>query len=286
MKMLNLWLLSAVSFLAGILVGVLVYMAAERHAREQEALAPAAASAAETAAPVATPRVPAADERTAPAAVGGEDQWQAVDEALLTLDERLSALEARLSDPAPDEAESIDAEAATPAGGGVNEEVLVAAGVDPGLAADILSRRSQLEMQRLELRDQASRGGWINSERFAEELRQLEGNVGALREEIGDDAYDRFLYLTGQPNRVVVASVIEESPAQRAGLEAGDVVLGYAGSRVFSYPDLLNATRGGERGEYVVLSVQRNGETLELTFPRGPLGIRLDSDRVDPDANT
>lgn len=147
----------------------------------------------------------------------------------------------------------------------------------------MLPRQSQLEMQRLRLRDQASREGWLNSGRYVEELRELGGDAGALREEIGDDAYDRFLYLTGQPNRVVVASVIDGSPAQIAGIQAGDLVLEYADRRVLACADLSNATRAGELGEYVLVRIQRGGEILGISVPRGPLGVRLDQDQIDPD---
>jgi S1-C subfamily serine protease len=167
----------------------------------------------------------------------------------------------------------------------MDQQTLVAAGVDPATAAEVMRRQSRLEMQRLQLRDQASREGWLNSGRYTEALRKLNGDAGALRAEIGEDAYDRFLYLTGQPNRVVVASVIDESPAQMAGIQAGDLVLDYADRRVFAYTDLSNATQAGERGEYVLVRIQRGGDLLELAVPRGPLGIRLDQDQIDPDAD-
>ena len=164
----------------------------------------------------------------------------------------------------------------------MDEQTLLAAGVEPGVASEYLRRQNRLEMERLELRDRASRQGWLDSDRFLEQLGKLEADVGALREEIGDDSYDRFLYLTGQPNRVLVASVIDDSPAQLAGMEAGDIVLDYADSRVFSFTDLRNATRGGERGESTLVRVQREEQVIDLILPRGPLGIRLDSDSVKP----
>jgi S1-C subfamily serine protease len=83
----------------------------------------------------------------------------------------------------------------------------------------------------------------------------------------------------------VIASVIGGSPAQLAGIEAGDRVLDYADSRVFAWSDLRNATRGGARGEYVAMRIRRNGEALQLALPRGPLGVRLDSVQIDPDAD-
>jgi hypothetical protein len=213
-----------------------------------------------------------------------EERWVLVTEAMAALMERVTALEGRLAAIEPASPVETDEDVRSFERGGMDQESLVAAGVDAGTAAEIMRRQSRLDMQRLELRDQASREGWLDSERFIEELRKMGGDAVALREEIGDDAYDRFLYLTGQPNRVVVASVIDGSPAQLAGVEAGDLVLDYADSRVFAYADLRAATRAGERGEYVLVRVQRGATTLELPVPRGPLGIRLQVDQVDPDA--
>jgi C-terminal processing protease CtpA/Prc len=216
----------------------------------------------------------------------GSGHRAVVEDALAALRRRVAAVEARLDEQA----------AASPAGTtdaapegtsrSVDADVLVAAGVAREWADEYLRRQDRLELRRLQLRDRASREGWIGSGRFREELRRLDGSVTNLRQEIGDEAYDRVLYLTGQPNRVVVESVIDESPAHMSGLQAGDVVLGYADSRIFSYSDLRDATRAGARDEYVVLRVQREGETLDLSLPRGPLGIRMALEQIDPDAIT
>ena len=197
--------------------------------------------------------------------------------------QRVAALEQGLSETGQPDPVLVDGEPPSTAAGGMNQQTLVAAGVDPATAAEVMRRQDRLEMQRLQLRDQASREGWLNSRRYAEALGELGGDAVALREQIGDDAYDRFLYLSGQPNRVVVASVIEDSPAQMAGIQAGDLVLDYAERRVFAYADLSNATRAGEPGEYVLVRIQRGADLLELAVPRGPLGIRLDQDQIDPE---
>ena len=282
-------LLSAGSFITGVLVGALAIAAAEH--RVWAPAAPAAQSArgiemsqlrAEVGSPL--PEGTTAEKTAAPAVSDPSDRWEAVDNALSVLSQRVTALETQLAEAASASPVKAEADTATTAARGMDQDTLVAAGVDPGQAGDIMRRQSQLEMQRLELRDQASREGWLDSERFFEELRELEGDIGGLREAVGDDAYDRFLYLTGQPNRVVIASVIDGSPAQLAGIEAGDRVLDYADSRVFAWSDLRNATRGGARGEYVAMRIRRNGESLQLALPRGPLGVRLDSDQIDPDA--
>jgi len=47
----------------------------------------------------------------------------------------------------------------------------------------------------------------------------------------------------------------------------------YAGERVFNVRDLNNLTVQGTAGESVLIEVERNGSPLQLTIPRGPVGI-------------
>ena len=84
-----------------------------------------------------------------------------------------------------------------------------------------------------------------------------------------------MLFATDQPNRVRVNSVIGGSAAELAGIRDGDMVLSYAGERVFKPVDLRRATQSGVRGERVRIVVDRSGERLYLTVPRGPLGVRM-----------
>ena len=284
----NFWLVSTGSFVAGLAAGALAFAAVEPDMQRPEM--PPTQSVGVASAPgtgMAPGTVEPGEYRNAgdTQRVRGdsEERWARVNQILDALTERVSDLEGRLGAMQPGSPVKTTEDSRGSDSGGMDQRTLVAAGVDPGTAAEIMRSQSRLEMQRLELRDQASREGWLNSDRFFEELRELGGDAGALRDEIGDDAYDRFLYLTGQPNRVVVASLIDGSPAQLAGIEAGDVVLDYADSRVFGYTELRDATRAGQRGEYVLVRVQRGPSTLELSVPRGPLGVRLEVDRVDPD---
>lgn len=286
--MLNRRLLSTGSFIAGLLVGALAFAAAgHRVWAPAAAPTPQPVSGTEMADPSAEvsgllPEASTTVTAAMPAVSDRSDRWEAVDRALIALSQRVTALETRLTEAAAANPVAAESDTVVAEARGTDQDTLVAAGVDPGQATEILRRQSQLEMRRLELRDQASREAWLDSERFFEELRNLEGDAGDLRQEVGDDAYDRFLYLSGQPNRVVIASVIDQSPAQLAGIEVGDRVLDYADSRIFAWSDLRTATRDGERGEYVRMRVKRQEETLELLVPRGPLGVRLGSAQVDP----
>jgi S1-C subfamily serine protease len=151
-------------------------------------------------------------------------------------------------------------------------------------AEEIVRRLSDQELARLELRDLAIREGWYRSERYRQELRDIETQTPRLREQIGELAYDRYLFATGRPNRVRVAAVIEGSEAERAGLLPGDVIMTYAEAPMFDGSDVRGATTAGERGEMVPVQVMRGGSLTEAWLPRGPMGVRLDPVRIDPDA--
>lgn len=169
---------------------------------------------------------------------------------------------------------------------GVNPAVttsnLVKAGVNPGIAADITRRRNEIDLRLLELRDRATREGYYGTDRYAREVAALRELSPSLRDEIGEESYDNYLFTTGQSNRVRVASVMMGSPAEAAGMQNGDLVVSYGDQTIFSWNELQAATATGERGEYVNVTVLRNGQLQNLWIPRGPLGVRLGTARVKP----
>ena len=159
---------------------------------------------------------------------------------------------------------------------------LIKAGIDPALAADIVRRKNMIEMKKLELSDRASRDGYLGTSQYMRELGELNQDDFSIRDEIGDDAYDAYLYASGQANRVRATSVMLGSPAEQAGMKDGDLILSYGEQQLFDWGELKSATTEGERGEYVNVTIMRNGELMNLWVPRGPLGVRLGSMRVKP----
>jgi hypothetical protein len=162
------------------------------------------------------------------------------------------------------------------------KDALRLAGIPDDTASLIQRQQDQQTLNRLELLDRAAREGWAETDRLDEELENLEASSQDLREQLGDDAYDRYLYHAGRPNRVVVASVIQGSVADQAGLQAGDSVISYGSNRLFTMQDLRNSTQQGVRNEPVVLEVMRGGQSLTLDAVRGPLGVTMTVDREEP----
>ncbi len=159
---------------------------------------------------------------------------------------------------------------------------LLAAGIDEQTARDLQARRDQYQLARLELIDQASREGWSGSDQLQQKLGELDDGRVNLQEELGNDAYDRYLYESGIPNRVSIASVISGSAASMAGLEVGDLIVSYNNERVFRVNALQQATRSGVKGEYVQVQFSRGGSLLSADLPRGPLGVTLSTTSVEP----
>jgi hypothetical protein len=176
--------------------------------------------------------------------------------------------------PATDAGSPVAAGPAAPGGErpSFDAESLLAAGYPSREAERLRERWERLALDRLELNDRALREGWLLEPRLQEEHRALDA---AFREEIGEEGYDAFLYATGQPNRVLVKEVIARSPASRAGVLPGDMIVSYDGSRTFVLRDLQLATAQGQRGELVRIEVVRDGQPLTLRVQRGPLGIIL-----------
>ncbi len=162
------------------------------------------------------------------------------------------------------------------------ERALVAAGIDATTANEITRRRDEISLSEIYLRDQAAREGWLDTPEFAAKMAEIEQQRTSVRDEIGDEAYDRYLAALDQPNRVAVNEVMLESPAAMAGVQAGDVVLRYADTRIFSPGELVTATRGGTAGEAVQMEIIRQGQRFEIQVPRGPLGMTIAASRGAP----
>jgi S1-C subfamily serine protease len=96
----------------------------------------------------------------------------------------------------------------------------------------------------------------------------------ALRSEMGDAEYERYLGAMGRPTEVQVFDVYASSSAERAGLQPGDQIVSYAGTRVFDMRELETLSREGSPGESVTVEVKRAGQTVTVQMPRGPLGVQ------------
>jgi len=163
-----------------------------------------------------------------------------------------------------------------------NQENLIAAGISTDEADKLLRRMSQQEYRRLELQNNIRRNKGAASNKYREQLRELNQNEISLRSELGDDAYDKYLFASQQNNRVKISSVMAGSPAESSGFDSNDIILSYDGQKILNWADIRRLTLEGEIGSYTNVDVLRNGERMNLMVPRGTLGVQLEPVQLDP----
>lgn len=147
---------------------------------------------------------------------------------------------------------------------------LINTGLSEDEAAYILRAESDATLAQLNSRYESQREAFERSE---PQNRPSLAQTNPLRAKLGDDYYENYLKANGFPTTARISSVIESSPGYNAGLKAGDRITAYAGKRVFNLNDVANLTFQGNPGESVLLEIFRDGEALQLTIPRGPIGV-------------
>jgi len=152
------------------------------------------------------------------------------------------------------------------------EERRIAALVEGGFSDEearrVLQLESEASFKAMQLVWEAQRNGEsINV------MDPMSNPQSIMRAEMGDDAYARYLEAQGQPTAIRITQVLGGSPANSAGLRAGDELISYNGERVFNVMELRNGTMQGQPGEDVVVEIERDGVRMQLTLPRGPIGI-------------
>lgn len=95
------------------------------------------------------------------------------------------------------------------------------------------------------------------------------GWLGVLIQEVNRDLAESFGLK--RPRGALIAEVMADSPAQKAGLQAGDIVLSYDGDEVQLSSDLPPMVGRTPVGETAELQVLRGGEEIELQVEIGRL---------------
>ncbi|MFT6407428.1 MAG: C-terminal processing protease CtpA/Prc [Arenicella sp.] len=146
------------------------------------------------------------------------------------------------------------------------QQQLVKAGFAQEEAARIVQIESEESLRQLQRQ-------YDNRRQQAASTNNQLANINPIRSELGEQNYERYLEANGWPTSASIGAVIGGSPGESAGLRAGDNVLSYAGERVFNLSEINNLTIQGAVGESVLIEVERDGESVQLTIPRGPIGI-------------
>lgn len=73
----------------------------------------------------------------------------------------------------------------------------------------------------------------------------------------------------GLPKGAAISSVVEDSPAEEAGLKTNDIITAVNGEEISGQNDLVKYIKAAAVGDKLKLTVYRQGETLELTVTVG-----------------
>ncbi|MGN0153369.1 MAG: S1C family serine protease [Lachnospiraceae bacterium] len=104
----------------------------------------------------------------------------------------------------------------------------------------------------------------------------------------GNDITDEYAKNFNMPNGVYVVKIVEDSPADKCGLKAGDIITQFGGRDVNSMETLQNILSNKKAGEEIEMIVQRNnekGEYKEITL-KVTLGAKKDMPDDDEDDST
>ena len=144
-------------------------------------------------------------------------------------------------------------------------EDMMAAGLSPERADYILRRESELRYEMMQAYYEARNSG--------ESLDRASMHPESmLRADIGDADYEKYLESIGRSTSVNISSVMAASPAESAGLQPGDQIVGYDGERVYHTGELMERTMAPGEGD-VVVDIVRDGATMQIVLPRGPIGV-------------
>jgi hypothetical protein len=143
-------------------------------------------------------------------------------------------------------------------------ERIAAAGLTPERMKQISRRAEELRVAAMQAQYEAQRNGQTTQGINIDQM---------LRKELGDAEYERYLKAEGRPTEVRVTEVLATSAAERSGLKAGDEIISYGGTRVFDPRDLNTLTMQAAAGGSVTVQVKRDGQSIQVSVPAGPLGV-------------
>jgi hypothetical protein len=150
-------------------------------------------------------------------------------------------------------------------------ENLLAAGYSADRIEYLQRRAEELAAQhRREVSDRLSKGQrLLDQEKF---LGIAVAPDFALKYEIGDAEYERYLAALKRPTAVVVGEVLKGGVADSVGIMTGDEIVTYNNKRIFNKGQLDGLTSRQDTdiaGQLVPITVRRGDQTMQMMVPKG-----------------
>ncbi len=106
------------------------------------------------------------------------------------------------------------------------------------------------------------------------------GWLGITMQDLDDDMVKALDLMDS--DGILVNSVLDDSPAEKAGIEDGDVIIEFAGREIEDSGDLAKAVGKTDPGDEVQIVVLRDGEQKTLTAEIGERELRMGQLHVKP----
>ena len=148
---------------------------------------------------------------------------------------------------------------------GINTAIISPAGGNVGIGFAIPVNMAKVSMQQIIEHGEVRRG-----------------QIGVGIQDITPELRDAFDLTKGQFG-VLVTNVVEDSPAARAGIKSGDIIIEADGKTTSSTAQLRSRIGVKEVGDKVQLTILRNGDSLQLTVKVGEVKSRqAQVDKLSP----
>ncbi|NNE08436.1 MAG: PDZ domain-containing protein [Gemmatimonadetes bacterium] len=102
--------------------------------------------------------------------------------------------------------------------------------------------------------------------------------IGVELQDLEDNSLASY-FGVGSNEGSLVTRVHDESPAKKAGLESGDVIVKFADEEVGEGADLIRAVRDRKAGDQVEIAFMRKGklQTAKLTLEQRPMDVSMNA---------
>jgi hypothetical protein len=135
-------------------------------------------------------------------------------------------------------------------------------GLDDGTATQLFALESEREKQ-----------AFKRMQGFVDSTENPDNTTAAIAELLSPEQFEQYQTQLGKTTAVKVPSVVPQSQAEREGLKAGDMIIRYNDTRVFSAEGLKFAIKNTPPDAVIEIVFVRDGQQFSAYVSSGPIGI-------------